>query len=96
VYKLVNVMEIMVPEFIDEVLKVNKNLCGCKRCRLDLAAIVLNKLPASYVVTLEGEISLRTNALRQQFRVDIFKVIVEAAEIVAGHPHHNQNDDNTI
>lgn len=95
-YKLVNVMEIMVPELIDEVLKVNKNLCGCERCRLDLAAIVLNKLPASYVVTLEGEIRLRTNALRQQFRVDIFKVIVEAAEIVSGHPHHNQNDDNTI
>jgi len=96
VYKLVNVIEIMVPEILDEVLRVNKNLCGCERCRLDLAAIVLNKLPASYVVTLEGEIRLRTNALRQQFRADIFKTIVEAAEIVTGHPHHSQNNENTI
>lgn len=87
-YRLINVMEILVTETIKEVLKTNKNLCGCKRCQLDVAAIALNKLPTSYVVTAEGEVLLRSNALKQQFKVDILRAITEAVEVVSKKPHH--------
>lgn len=88
-YSLINVMEILVKETVEEVLKTNKNLCGCDRCKLDLAAIALNKLPSSYVVTLEGEVLLRTGTLKQQFKVDIIRNVTEAVEIVSKRPHHS-------
>lgn len=87
-FKLVNVMEGLVMETIDEVLKANINMCGCERCKLDLAALALNQLPASYVVTTEGEVLLRTNTLRQQFKVDIIRAVTEASKIVSERPHH--------
>jgi competence protein ComFB len=87
-YRLVNVMEILVNDTIEDILKTNDNLCKCQRCKLDIAAIALNKLPASYVVTLEGEVLLRTGALKQQFKVDIIRGVTEAIGIVSKRPHH--------
>lgn len=90
VLRLINVMEILVKDTIDEVLKANKNLCGCDRCRLDIAAIALNKLAPSYVVTVEGEVMLRAGALRQQSKVDIIRSVTEALDAVSKRPHHTR------
>ncbi len=90
-FRLVNVMEVLVMETVEEILKSNKNLCDCLRCQLDMAAIALNKLPTNYVVTTEGEVLLRTNALKQQFKVDIIRAATEALEVVGKHPHHAKN-----
>lgn len=87
-FRLVNVMEILVVETIEEVLKTKIELCGCQRCKFDIAAIALNKLPTSYVVTMEGEVLLRTSALKQQFKVDIIRAVTEAIEVVSKRPHH--------
>lgn len=89
-FRLVNVMEFLVNETIEEILRVNKNYCGCRRCRLDTAAVALNKLPASYVVTAEGEVLLRAVSLRQQFKVDVIKAVTEALELVRKRPHHQR------
>lgn len=88
--RLVNVMEILVSETIDEILSANNKVCGCQRCRFDLAAIALNKLPASYVVTEVGEVIIRTNSLRQQCKVDIIRAVTEAINIVSKYPHHEK------
>lgn len=90
-FKLVNVMEILVMETIEEVLKANINFCSCERCKLDLAAIALNHLPTSYVVTTEGEVLLRTSALKQQFKIDIIRAVTEAIKVVSERPHHPKN-----
>ncbi|BAF58438.1 hypothetical protein PTH_0257 [Pelotomaculum thermopropionicum SI] len=89
-YRLVNVMEILVKETIEEILRSAKNVCGCERCLLDIAAIALNKLPTLYVVTEEGEVLLRTTSLRQQAKVDIIRAVTEAIDIVGQKPHHPQ------
>lgn len=86
--RLINVMELLVEETILEILNANKDICSCERCKLDLAAIALNKLPGSYVVTLEGELIKRSSSLRQQFKVDIIKAVSEALETVKNNPHH--------
>lgn len=91
-YRLLNVMEILVDETIDEIRKANKDICGCDRCRLDLSALALNKLPTNYVVTTEGEIIKRTNSLKQQFKVDIIRALTEALDVVRKHPHHAKGD----
>lgn len=91
-FRLFNVAEILVNETINEILRANKDICSCSRCRLDLAAIALNNLPTKYVVTTEGEVFKRTDALKQQFKVDIIRALTEALKIVIAHPHHSKID----
>ncbi len=91
-YRLLNVMEILVDETIDEILRANKDICGCERCRLDLSAVALNNLPTIYVVTTEGEVLKRTNSLKQQFKVDIIRALTEALAVVRKNPHHTKAD----
>lgn len=91
-YRLVNVMEILVVETIEDILRANGDICRCDRCKLDVAAIALNKLSPKYVVTQEGEVLLRTSALKQQFKVDIIRTVTEAVEVVRKHPHHPKED----
>ncbi len=88
---IVNVMERLVEETLEDILKTNKDtVCECRRCRLDTVAIALNKLPPAYVVTEEGEVLLRTNSLRQQFKVDIIKAVTAALALVRKRPHHQR------
>ncbi|MDF9409248.1 MAG: Late competence development protein ComFB [Pelotomaculum sp. PtaB.Bin013] len=86
--RLVNVMEILVRETIDDILRNYQEICKCERCKLDMAAIALNKLSPSYVVTAEGEVLLRVGSLKQQNKVDIIRVVTEAIDIVSKKPHH--------
>ncbi|AFV11581.1 late competence development protein ComFB [Thermacetogenium phaeum DSM 12270] len=89
--RLVNVMEILVEETIEDIMKSHPDFCTCERCRYDVAAIALNKLPPSYVVTMEGEAILRANSLKQQVRVDLIRAVTEAMIIVGKNPHHAEN-----
>lgn len=91
-FRLLNVMEIIVNETIDEILRANKDICSCPRCRLDLAAVALNNLPTNYVVTTEGEVFKRTSSLKQQFKVDIIRALTEALKVVSKHPHHSKDN----
>ena len=51
---LVNVMEKLVQEKLEEMLKI-ENCCKCDRCVEDMTAKALNKLPAKYVSTHNGD-----------------------------------------
>jgi len=87
-------MEHLVLETIEEVLASEsaRDMCHCERCRLDIAALVLNSLPPSYVVTYEGEVKKRTNALAIQRKADIVREIAKAAQVVKDHAHHDRLD----
>jgi len=81
---LFNVMETLVMDVIDEMVK-QKKLCDCPRCRLDTAAIALNNLPPVYVVTAEGQ-SIKSNF--SQYRIDAMRMVAKAVEVVKHQPHH--------
>lgn len=51
---LVNIMEGIVKDKLTEMLK-NENCCKCERCVEDMTALALNKLPARYVSTHNGD-----------------------------------------
>jgi len=91
---LTNVMEHLVLETIEEVFASEhaRDMCHCERCRLDIAAIVLNSLPPTYVVTYEGEVRKRTYALAVQYKADIVREIARAMETVTTHAHHERSD----
>lgn len=82
-----NYMEEVVESLIEEVIK-DIDVCKCKRCAMDIAAIALNKLPPKYIATRKGEIYSKINILRQQFEVDVVAAITKAAVEVKKSPRH--------
>ena len=55
---LINLMEETVLEKIDQ-LWPNTEYCKCERCRMDIAAYALNRLPAQYVQSLKEKVYYR-------------------------------------
>jgi competence protein ComFB len=87
-----NYMEDVVAEMLPAVL-ARMEVCQCDRCRYDIMAYVLNKLPPKYVVTRKGHLYTKLSAFQQQFEVDVITAITTAAAIVSAHPRHDENAD---
>ena len=86
---LKNMMETIVEQRMDELLP-QLNCCQCEICRMDIKAIVLNKLPSKYVVTTTGEIMSRLDSYARQNTADLTAAIMQAAEIVTENPRHGR------
>jgi len=82
-----NYMEEVIYGSMDDILK-DLNVCTCEKCKMDIAAIALNQLPAKYIVTEKGELYSKINTLRQQFEVDIISAITRAVVLVKRSPRH--------
>lgn len=92
---LYNMMEKLVLEEIEKVLnKGEYNGCTCERCKADMMALALNKLPAKYVVTEQGEIISKIVATLPQNQVDLLSAVIEASELVKRSPRHPENNKN--
>ncbi|MCL2665002.1 MAG: late competence development ComFB family protein [Defluviitaleaceae bacterium] len=76
-------VEGMLPQILDQL-----DICKCDRCKMDILAYVLNKLPPKYVVTRKGHLYTKINAIQTQFDVDIISAITQAAAIVSKQPRH--------
>nr|WP_092067627.1 late competence development ComFB family protein [Dendrosporobacter quercicolus]NSL46690.1 late competence development ComFB family protein [Dendrosporobacter quercicolus DSM 1736]SDL60446.1 competence protein ComFB [Dendrosporobacter quercicolus] len=86
--QLKNFMEELVLQQLDGMIAKQESVCGCSRCRLDIAALALNYLSPRYIVTAEGETYTRIQALEQQFAVDVISALVKAITIVQARPRH--------
>ncbi len=84
---LVNIMEGIVKDKLTEMLK-NEKCCKCERCVEDMTALALNKLPARYVSTHNGELFSKLNALVRQSTVDLNIAVAEAIACVSKRPSH--------
>ena len=85
---LVNMME----KFVDEKLAVmleSESCCKCDRCIEDMKAIALNRLPAKYVSTHNGELFSKLDSTIRQNSVDINFAIAHAIECVSKKPAHD-------
>lgn len=85
---LINVMEDIVKDKLNEMLKT-ENCCKCDRCVEDMTALALNKLPAKYVSTHNGELFSKLNTLVRQNSVDLNIAVAEAIACVSKKPSHN-------
>ena len=83
-----NYMEDIVDAKLSQLLP-KLGVCPCERCRLDILAYVLNKMPPKYVVTRKGTIYAKLNLLLSQFDVDIVSLITQAASMVKADPRHD-------
>ncbi len=81
-------MEAAVYKAIDD-SKSDITFCHCEQCRMDIAALALNKLPAKYVVTDRGDTFVRADMLDLQNYFDILTVVLAAIKLVAQKPSHD-------
>lgn len=84
---LINVMEGIVDEKLAQML-APQNCCKCKRCVEDMKAIALNKLPARYVSSYNGELFTKLASVERQNSVDINVAVANAVDCVSSHPSH--------
>lgn len=85
-----NVMEEIVLLKVDEIMKT-VDICQCEQCRLDIASIVLNRVPAKYVATTEGSIISKTDSLNKRFEIRLVTEIAKAIRVVRENPHHSKD-----
>ena len=86
--KMKNYMEDCVADILPSIL-ANMDICQCERCRMDIMANVLNKLPPKYVVTKAGSFYTKLSGLQSQATVDIIAAVTNAATLIAANPRHN-------
>ncbi|MCL2499004.1 MAG: late competence development ComFB family protein [Defluviitaleaceae bacterium] len=86
-----NYMEDMVLAKMPQVM-AQMGVCHCEKCKLDIFAFVLNKMPPKYVVTQKGTVYAKLALLQSQFDVDIITQITHAAEMVMARPRHGESE----
>ena len=84
---IVNIMEGFVEDRIKDMLEVEQ-CCKCERCLDDMKAIALNRLPAKYVSSHNGELFSKLDSMIRQNSVDINIAVAEAIYMVGKRPSH--------
>lgn len=81
---LVNAMESIVLEKLDSVLARFK-CCKCDRCKKDIVAMSLNKLPSKYMVLMDGQPTPDTDP---QTNAQVLTAMIQSVLAVRAHPRH--------
>ncbi|WP_426388103.1 late competence development ComFB family protein [Desulforudis sp. 1088] len=91
---LVNMAEIAVSQMLNSIIenykRIRPELCTCERCREDIMAIALNRIPPKYVSTPKGRTI--TSVAYENFggRAQVTAQVVYAIETVIESPRHNE------
>jgi hypothetical protein len=88
-FVFVNVMEKLVEEKVGHYME-QFGVCMCSRCRADVMAVALTKLPAKYVVVNKATVSPLINFYSNKFAGQITVEITKACIRVNESPHHNR------
>ena len=86
-----NYMEVLVEEYLSEIIKEQEHIKDCSKCQEDVKAIALNHLKPMYVVTEKGSLYAKLNEFSLQFKSDVLRELIRASEIVADKPQHEDN-----
>jgi len=87
---LINLMEETVLKKIDQ-LWPETEYCKCERCRMDIAAYALNRLPPQYVQSLKGKVLYRFESNTIQKDIEVTVAVSQGIEVVGKAPHKNIN-----
>lgn len=86
--KVYNYMEYIVSDELEKLLASTEALCKCQKCKLDITAWALNRLPPKYIVSEKGRIYTKLDEQNMQFRVDVIRELTKAILYVSKNPHH--------
>jgi competence protein ComFB len=85
-----NVVEDLVEDWLEKILG-QYTCCKCVKCRLDMMALSLNKLPPHYVVA--RDVYSKTKYLNSTLQNEIMMAVVTSVEFIKDHPRHDKDDD---
>jgi len=83
-----NYMEEAVKDAIEDILAQREDVCKCERCKFDMMAWALNRLPPKYVATQKGRVYTKLEEIGIQFKTDIIKEVARAIEHIKNKPRH--------
>lgn len=86
--KLKNYMENAVSDALQHVLATMPQICQCERCRLDIMALALNRLPPKYTITHSGEVFTKLKMWDAGNQAKILAEVTKAAMQVGSKPSH--------
>ncbi|MCM8812684.1 MAG: late competence development ComFB family protein [Candidatus Omnitrophica bacterium] len=85
--ELRNYMEFVVEEAVERELNSgNASWCTGEKTKKDVMAIILNRLPARYIVTDKGRIMTKIKETEVQFQADVIREMMRAIELVKKNP----------
>lgn len=85
----VNVMQILVDEKADKYMQMF-GLCCCDRCKADVRAYALNRLPPKYVFMGKSEMVPRLTVYENKYSSDIVAQLLNACRVIMETPHHTR------
>ncbi|MEJ6951212.1 late competence development ComFB family protein [Natronospora cellulosivora (SeqCode)] len=85
-----NRTEEIVLETIEELLLKDEfnDFCTCQLCLVDIATYALNRLPARYTASREGEVQTKIKEFESQLKVDTISIVTKAIKTVSVKPRH--------
>ncbi|MCL6478347.1 MAG: late competence development ComFB family protein [Peptococcaceae bacterium] len=87
-----NYVEVAVEQLFDELLKnytgKNPGTCTCEKCRDDMMALALNRIPPHYVATDKGSIITQVGFDLIGGKAQIASAILTAIKTVGANPRH--------
>jgi competence protein ComFB len=87
-YKLVNYAEGWVWDALADIQQQRPDICFCDKCRYDMAAYALNKIPPSYALSDIGNVHTKIKIMESQYRMDLLMVVVNAVDKISQSPRH--------
>ncbi len=85
--EIVNVMEEIVDSMIEKYAQMF-DVCKCPRCKADVKAYALTKLPSKYVVLTKSTRSPMMHYYSARFETQIKNQIIVACNLIKDHPRH--------
>jgi competence protein ComFB len=86
--KLYNYMEEVVRDTLDKLISEREDVCKCQKCKLDMVACALNRLPPKYMVSDKGIIFTKLQEVEVQFRADVIRELTKAITLIGNKPQH--------
>lgn len=88
-----NLMEDIVQETLEDILKDRKDVCQCQQCKMDMICFALNKIPPKYVVSARGIIYTENRKISEsQNYIDVYSIVMEAINTVSKTKRHKDNN----
>ena len=86
--EIYNYMEDIVKNELEKLFSDIKDTCKCEKCKLDIIALALNRLPGRYVVSAKGRVYAKLSEVNAQFQVDVMASLTKAILQVSKNPQH--------
>lgn len=85
---LKNITELLAEQKLESVWQ-KQDCCKCEKCKEDILAHALTRLPPHYISSASGELYARTKMLSAQYETAILCELVTAMEVVSKKPNHD-------